>query len=226
MLEDSALFNAGRGASRNAEGGIELDASIMDGRTRRAGGVAAVSRIRNPVLAARAVMEHSEHVLIVGDGAERFSRKQKLAFVKSNYFLSAKRTRSGTVGAVALDRRGNLAAATSTGGYRGKLAGRVGDSPLIGAGTWADNRTCAVSCTGVGEFFIRTAAAFNVAAGMRYGKRGLASSSREVISQVKKLNGHGGLIAVDRRGNIAMPFNSPGMYRAWMTREGRLHVAI
>ncbi|HEX9397803.1 MAG TPA: isoaspartyl peptidase/L-asparaginase [Burkholderiales bacterium] len=226
ILEDSGLFNAGRGASLNAEGGIELDASIMEGRGLRAGGVAAVSNVRNPIFAARAVMEHSKHVLLVGKGAERFSKHRRLSTVKKNYFQSAKKSHSGTVGAVALDRDGNLAAATSTGGYRGKLAGRVGDSPLIGAGTWADNRTCAVSCTGVGEFFIRTAAAYDVSARMRYGKRRLASSSREVLNQVKKINGRGGLVAVDRRGNIAMPFNSTGMYRAWVTRDGRFRVAL
>ena len=159
LLEDSGLFNAGRGASRTTTGAVELDASIMEGRKLRAGGVAAVSRIRNPVLAARAVMEHSEHVLLAGLGAERFLQRRKIIQVKADYFISKRRTASGTVGAVALDRDANLAAATSTGGYWGKLPGRVGDSPLIGAGTYADNRSCAVSCSGVGEFFIRAVAA-------------------------------------------------------------------
>lgn len=169
-------------------------------------------------------MEHSKHVLLVGKGAEGFLKKKAFPFIGKNYFQSVKKTPGGTVGAVALDRDGNLAAATSTGGYWGKLPGRVGDSPLIGAGTWADNRACAVSCTGVGEYFMRTAAAHDVAARMLYLGKDLQSASTGVVLQVKRLKGTGGMIAVDRRGNIAMPFNTPGMYRAWADRAGRARV--
>lgn len=226
MLEDSALFNAGRGASLNTDGTAELDASVMEGRGLGAGGVAAVTRIRNPVLAARAVMEKSKHVLLVGRGAERFSKAHGLSFVSRRYFVARTKGRHGTVGAVALDRDGNLAAATSTGGYWGKLPGRVGDSPLIGAGTWADNRSCAVSCTGTGEFFMRTAAAHEVAARMQYRNESVLLASRRAMRKVQQMKGTGGLIAVDRRGNVAMPFNSEGMHRAWTDRAGRLRVEV
>jgi len=228
VLEDSGLFNAGRGGSRNADGKLELDASVMEGASLRAGGVACVSGIRNPVLAARAVMEHSKHVLLAGTGAERFARQHGLAAVPKKYFPVNKATtkRHGTVGAVALDRDGNLAAATSTGGYSGKLPGRVGDSPLIGAGTYADNRSCAVSATGIGEYFIRAVAAYDVAARMRYRKATLSNAASETIKQIEKLHGEGGLIAVDRNGNVAIPFNSQSMYRGVIDRHGRASVAI
>ncbi len=226
ILEDSGLFNAGRGGSRNTDGKVELDASIMEGATLRAGGVACVSRIRNPILAARAVMEHSKHVLLAGPGAELFARQHGLASISMKYFSATgkKKNKHGTVGAVALDRDGNLAAATSTGGYDGKLPGRIGDSPLIGAGTYADNRSCAVSSTGIGEFFIRAVAAYDVAARMRYRNQSLFRSTSEVLNFIKKMKGNGGLIAVDRQGNIAMPFNSRIMYRGCVTRAGRLTV--
>jgi len=234
-LEDDALFNAGRGAVYNAAGRHELDASIMDGATLRAGAVAAVSGIRNPILAARAVMQHSPHVLLVGSGAERFARKMKLTFERASYFASEARLAAlrknlkhhhGTVGAVALDREGNLAAATSTGGFTGKLPGRVGDSPIIGAGTWADNATCAVSGTGHGELFMRTALAHDVAGRIKYGKQSLQSAARDALAAVARLGGDGGLAAVDRRGNIAMPFNSEAMPRACVGRDGRALVKI
>jgi beta-aspartyl-peptidase (threonine type) len=235
VLEDSPLFNAGRGSSFNADGEIEMDASIMDGATLRAGAVAAVRRIRNPVLAARAVMEATRHVLLAGSGAERFARRQGLRLESAAYFRTQKRllalkknlrNHHGTVGAVALDAHGDLAAATSTGGYTGKLPGRVGDSPLIGAGTYADNRACAVSGTGLGEAFIRAAVAYDVCARMLYMDVSLSAAARAALRNVASLGGDGGLIAVDRRGNIAMPFNSEGMFRACIDRRGRRALAI
>jgi len=234
-MEDSPLFNAGRGAVYNAAGRHELDAAIMDGRTLRAGAVACVERIRNPVLAARAVMEHTRHVLLAGRGAERFARQRKLAMVPTSYFYTAERLAAlkrnlqdhhGTVGAVALDRDGNLAAATSTGGYTGKLPGRVGDSPLVGAGTYADNRACAVSGTGLGELFIRSVLAYDVAARMRYRRESLARAAAAALASLARLGGDGGLVAVDRRGSIAMRFNSQGMYRACIDRRGRRTIAL
>jgi len=233
-LEDSPLFNAGRGACYNSDEKHELDASVMDGATLRAGAVAAVSRIRNPVLAARAVMEKSRHVLLVGRGAERFARQQGLALVDESYFhtrsrLTALRKRieghHGTVGAVALDANGNLAAATSTGGYTGKLPGRVGDSPIIGAGNYADD-ACAVSGTGIGEAFIRGVLAYDVAARMHYRGESLPAAARAAMKKLAGLKADGGLIAVDRRGNIAMPFISEGMYRAAIDPRGRRTIAI
>ena len=234
-LEDDPLFNAGRGAVYNAEGRHELDASIMDGATLRAGAVAAVSRIRNPVLAARAVMEKSPHVMLAGNAAERFARIHDLDVASRRYFHTEERMAAlkkglkrhhGTVGAVALDRHGDLAAATSTGGYTGKLPGRVGDSPIIGAGTYADNATCAVSGTGWGEAFIRVALAHEVSARIRYLKEPLLKAARAALAKVHRVGGDGGLIAVDHRGNIAMPFNSDGMFRACVDAEGRRIVAI
>ena len=232
-LEDDPLFNAGRGAVYNAEGRHELDASIMDGATLRAGAVAAVSRIRNPILAARAVMEHSPHVLLAGRGAERFAKKHRLVFSPPSYFHTHARLEAlkknlkrhhGTVGAVALDREGNLAAATSTGGFTGKLPGRVGDSPIVGAGTWADNATCAVSGTGDGEIFMRTALAHEVAARIRHRGDALPAAAKGALAAVARLGGEGGLVAVDRRGNIAMPFNSQAMLRACIGRGGKPRV--
>jgi len=235
VLEDSPLFNAGRGSCFNADGEIEMDASVMEGERLRAGAVAVVRRIRNPVLAARLVMEKTRHVLLAGDGAEKLARRHGLPLERPEYFHTALRRSAlqrklknhhGTVGAVALDRHGNLAAATSTGGYTGKLPGRIGDSPLIGAGTYADNRACAVSGTGLGEAFIRAAVAYDTAARMRYRGESLASAARAALRNVARLGGDGGLIAVDRRGNVAMPFNSEGMYRGSIDRRGRTTIAI
>jgi isoaspartyl peptidase/L-asparaginase-like protein (Ntn-hydrolase superfamily) len=222
VLEDSGLFNAGRGAVCNAAGAHELDASIMDGATLQAGGVAGVRRVRNPVLAALRVMRETPHVLLIGAGAERFARQR----VAEAYFVRSKKraARHGTVGAVALDANGNLAAATSTGGTSAKLPGRVGDSPLVGAGTYADNATCAVSGTGLGEAFMRTALAYDVAARMRYLGESLPRAARAALRGVAAIGGDGGLVAVDRRGRIAMPFNSPGMARASLSARGRRQV--
>jgi len=235
VLEDSPLFNAGRGSCFNADGEIEMDASVMEGDRLRAGAVAAVRHIRNPVLAARLVMDKTRHVLLAGEGAERLARRMGLKLEPAAYFkterqLAAARRKlenyHGTVGAVALDRDGNLAAATSTGGYTGKLPGRIGDSPIIGAGTYADNRACAVSGTGVGEAFIRAAVAHDIGARMRYRGVSLAAAARAALANVKRLGGDGGLVAVDRRGNVAMPFNSEGMYRACVDRRGRRTLEI
>jgi isoaspartyl peptidase/L-asparaginase-like protein (Ntn-hydrolase superfamily) len=235
VLEDSPLFNAGRGSCFNAAGEIEMDASIMDGASLRAGGVAAVRRVRNPVLAARAVMEKTRHVLLAGESADQFAGEQGLQLERPEYFhterrLLALRKRQkgyhGTVGAVALDADGNLAAATSTGGYTGKMPGRVGDSPIVGAGTYADNRACAVSGTGLGEAFMRAAVAHDVCARMLYRNASLAAAARAALASVARLGGDGGLVAVDRRGNVTMPFNSEGMFRASIDRRGKRRVEI
>jgi beta-aspartyl-peptidase (threonine type) len=234
VLEDSPLFNAGRGAAYNAEGRHELDAAVMDGATLGAGAVACVRTIRNPILAARAVMERSEHVMLAAAGAERFARRQGLAMVRQSYFHTRERLAAlrkklreelGTVGAVALDVHGRVAAATSTGGLTGKLPGRVGDSPIIGAGVYADD-LCAVSGTGHGEFFVRTALAHDVAARMRYRGEPLRRAAAGALAELARLGSSGGLIAVDRRGNVAMPFNTEGMYRGAIGRDGRVVVAV
>jgi beta-aspartyl-peptidase (threonine type) len=235
VLEDDPLFNAGRGAVYNAEAKHELDAAIMDGATLRAGAVAAVSRIRNPILAARAVMERSPHVMLAGEGAERFASRHQIQLARPAYFHTAARRAAlrrgakrhhGTVGAVALDREGNLAAATSTGGFTGKLPGRVGDSPIVGAGTWADNATCAVSGTGDGELFVRAVLAYDVAARMRYRGDSLRRAAAAALAGIARLGGDGGLVAVDRRGNLAMPFNSEGMFRACIRQGGARRVEV
>jgi isoaspartyl peptidase/L-asparaginase-like protein (Ntn-hydrolase superfamily) len=240
VLEDTPLFNAGRGAVFNAAGEHELDAAVMDGATRRAGAVAGARRVKNPVLAAHAVMERTPHVLLAGAGADRFARAAGLQMVPAKYYSTPARAvalararadaaataadRHGTVGAVALDRAGNLAAATSTGGFTNKMAGRVGDTPIVGAGTYAD-AACAVSATGSGEHYIRAVLAHDVAARMRYLGEPLGIAARRALAGVAALGGDGGLIAIDRAGRVAMPFNSEGMYRG-CARHGRYRVAI
>ncbi|MBW9400623.1 beta-aspartyl-peptidase [Leclercia sp. LSNIH6] len=240
LLEECPLFNAGIGAVFTRDETHELDACVMDGITLKAGAVAGVSHLRNPVLAARLVMEQSPHVLLVGEGAEKFALAHGMEAVSPEIFSTPERyqqllaargagetrldhaapldeaSKMGTVGAVALDKAGNLAAATSTGGMTNKLPGRVGDSPLPGAGCYANNASVAVSCTGTGEVFIRTLAAYDIAALMDYGGLSLAEAcERVVMEKLPALEGSGGLIAIDREGNVALPFNSEGMYRAW-----------
>jgi L-asparaginase / beta-aspartyl-peptidase len=240
-LEDDPLFNAGKGSVFTAAGTQEMDASVMDGRDHRAGAVAGVFGPRNPVLAARAVMEHSHHVLLIGEGALAFCRGQHVAFAEPGYFSTEERRRElqhalaargrnaageGTVGAVARDRDGNLAAATSTGGMTGKVPGRVGDSPIIGAGTYADNATCAISATGHGEFFIRYGAAFDIAARLRYAGQSLQQAANAVIEALAEFGGRGGVVAVNRSGALALPFNTGGMYRGYVRASGVIHTAI
>ncbi|MET6596991.1 beta-aspartyl-peptidase [Citrobacter portucalensis] len=241
LLEECPLFNAGIGAVYTRDETHELDACVMDGNTLNAGAVAGVSHLRNPILAARLVMEHSPHVMMIGEGAENFAIAQGMERVSADIFstperyaqLLAARTvgetvldhsaspldennKMGTVGAVALDMFGNLAAATSTGGMTNKLPGRVGDSPLVGAGCYANNASVAVSCTGNGEVFIRALAAYDIAALMDYGGLSLSEAcERVVMEKLPALGGSGGLIAIDHEGNVALPFNSEGMYRAW-----------
>lgn len=261
LMEDSPLFNAGKGAVFTHEGKNELDASIMDGRTLKAGAVAGVTIIRNPISAARAVMEKSKHVMMAGRGAELFATKMGLEIVDPSYFWTERRWKAlqkelldeqekqreqkpkaevvpsrpsladekkfGTVGALALDQNGNLAAGTSTGGMTNKMYGRIGDSPIIGAGTFADNRSCAVSATGDGEYFIRLGVARDIAALVSYRGLTVKQAADEVIhDKLEKLGGKGGVIALDARGNVAMPFNSEGMYRGWIAADGVPHVEI
>lgn len=236
FMEDCPMFNAGKGAVLTEEGKVELDASIMDGRTMKAGAVACVTTIKNPVTAARKVMENSNHVMFIGSGAEKFARSQGLEIVDPSYFitdeqknkwLKLKENKHGTVGAVALDIHGNLAAATSTGGMMNKMAGRVGDSPIIGAGTYANNSTCAVSCTGHGEFFIRNVVAYDISALMEYKGWDMVKATQYIIMEKLKTQGaDGGLIAVDKNGNISMPFNTYLMFRGYSTSAGNKEILI
>lgn len=270
VMEDSPLFNAGKGSVFSHEGKNEMDASIMDGKTGKAGAVAGVHTIKNPVLAARAVMDKSEHVLLTGDGADKFAKEQGLTIMDPAYFYDEKRWKQyqkikkqekttldhssdttgwvhpkdaeflqvqndsvdpnkkfGTVGAAALDKYGNIAAATSTGGMTNKRWNRVGDSPIIGAGTYANNKTCAVSCTGHGEYFIRNVVAYDVSALMEYKGLTLEQAATEVVMKKLKLqSGEGGLIGIDAKGNISMVFNTPGMYRGYMKKDGKAWVGI
>lgn len=256
LMEDSPLFNAGKGAVFTNAGTNELDTSIMDGRTLKAGAAAGLKRVKNPILLARLVMEQSPHVMMVGEGAEVFAAQKGLELVDPKYFYTEERWQQlqkakeaekspppkqsklerelrafdehkfGTVGAVALDRAGNLGAGTSTGGMTNKRFGRVGDSPIIGAGTYADNETCGVSCTGDGEYFIRAAVAHEVSSRMRYAGESVERAAAGALEKVGKLGGTGGLIALDRRGNFTTPFNTSGMYRGVVGPEGRPRVSI
>lgn len=246
ILEDSPEFNAGRGAVFTHEGYNELDASIMYGKDLNAGAVAGVRTIKHPIEAARAVMESSPHVLLSRKGAEEFARERGLEMADSSWFFTTERYHSlqralqkekeqgaletnvdqkmGTVGAVALDREGQISAGTSTGGMTNKRWARIGDSPIIGAGTYADNRTCGVSCTGHGEYFIRVAAAHSVHARMLYKEQSVADASSAVIDELGSMEAAGGLIALDGEGNTAMVFNTVGMYRAYITTDGKMEV--
>lgn len=231
-LEDSGKFNAGKGAIQNKEGDVELDASIMEGAQRRAGAVAAVRAIKNPIAGARAVMEKSEHVMFVGAGADRFAAGAGVETAAPGYFTNTGKKpvpdpaakKSGTVGAVALDRCGNLAAGTSTGGYTVKTPGRVGDSPVIGAGTYAANETCAVSATGHGEYFIRWAVARDISARMEHRGESVAAAAAAVIDNLDKKGGKGGVIALDAKGNMAWPFSSSSMLRGYLNEKGGVKV--
>jgi len=258
ILEDSPLFNAGKGSVFTHEGKNEMDAAIMDGRTKMAGSVAGVTTIKNPISAARAVMEKSEHVMLVGRGAEVFSRRAGLEIVPPSYFYTKERweglkqaikqdsikavinraskgvklgaenhdDKFGTVGAVALDKSGNLAAGTSTGGMTNKKYGRVGDAPIIGAGTYANNATAGISCTGWGEYYIRNVVAYDISAMMEYKNMTVVAAAKAAIEKVGDMGGDGGLIALDKKGNVTMAFNTEGMYRGTITENGIIEVLI
>ncbi len=249
IMEDSPLFNAGKGAVLTADGLVELDASIMNGETLAAGAVAGLHHIKNPISLARLVMEQSEHVMLIGDGAEKFAQGKGIPMVEQEYFLTPARieslkrmkakeeadkknkgqaslltwedTKMGTVGVAAFDKKGNVAAGTSTGGMANKKYGRVGDAPIIGAGTYAKNSTCAISATGWGEYFIRLAVAHDISALMEYKGMSLKEAADEVVmKKVPKLGGNGGIIAIDRNGNVAWPFNTAGMFRGYYLQGG------
>lgn len=243
ILEDSPLFNAGKGAVLTENGIAELDASIMDGKNLMAGAVAGVHHIKNPINLARLIMEKSPHVMMIGNGAEEFGKLFNIEFVDSTYFITNERwnqylkmkqesekketEKHGTVGAVALDKYGNLAAGTSTGGMMMKKFGRVGDSPIIGAGTYANNNTCAVSCTGHGEYFIRLGIAKEISSLMEYKNLSVQEAADEVImKKLSNLGGTGGLIAIDKNGNIAISFNTDGMFRGYLLNDGKINIKI
>lgn len=246
-LEDSPLFNAGKGSVYNSEGKNELDASIMDGSTLMAGAVAGLTHIKNPITLARLVMQKSEHVMMIGNGAEQFAREMNVEFVDSSYFFTEKSWNSylkakeadesnkkkekdakmGTVGCVALDKYGNLAAGTSTGGRTYKKYGRVGDVPVIGAGTYANNKTCAISCTGHGEFFIRNVVAHSISDLMDYRRLSLMEAANRIVhGTLKQQGGEGGVIGIDKDGNIIMSFNSSGMFRGYKLDKGEKVIKI
>jgi len=274
IMEESPLFNAGKGAVFTNEGKNELDAAIMDGETRKAGAVAGISSVKSPVAAARAVMDNSPHVMMIGQGAEQFASEQGLETVDPSYFYTDRRfeqlerirntekqeldhdgdrrpgdrrpgdkssedkkqgyldakfpdRKFGTVGAVALDQNGNIAAATSTGGMTNKRYGRVGDVPVIGAGTYADNATAAISATGHGEYFIRSVVAYDITALMKYQNKSVQEAANEVVKdKLVEMGGGGGVIAIDHDGNVAMPFNTKGMYRGSIDTEGKVYIGI
>lgn len=252
VMEDDPLFNAGRGAVFTSAGTNEMDAAIMDGKTLKAGSAGGLKHVRNPITLARAVMDQSPHVMFVGEGAEAFARQIGIELVDEKYFYTAERwnalqrvqsaeaearatgkefvvsdqDRHGTIGAVALDRAGNLAAATSTGGNTNKRPGRLGDTPIIGAGTYANNRTCAVSGTGDGEYFMRLVAGHEISALMEQRGLPLARAAQAVVDQITELGGAAGLIAIDRDGNVALSFNTAGMYRGYVDAEGTSVIAI
>ena len=259
IMENSPLFNAGKGAVFTNEGKNELDASIMEGKTLNAGAVSGVTTVKNPINLAWEVMENSEHVMLSGKGAEQFAKERNLEIVNPEYFYTENRFKSlerlkernsekteldhdgktafvdpfikdskfGTVGCAALDKKGNLAAGTSTGGMTNKKWGRIGDAPIIGAGTYANNKTAAISATGWGEFFIRGVVAYDISALMEYKKMSLAEAAKEVIQNKNpELGGSGGIIAIDHQGNVSMEFNTAGMYRAKMNKEGDLEIGI
>lgn len=252
VFEDDPLFNAGKGSVFNAAGVNEMDAAIMDGKTLRAGAVAELQHVKNPISLARLVMDKSPHVMMAGEGAESFAKEHGIELVDAKYFFTQDRWDAlqkvkaaekagangdkkfylsdqdlhGTVGAVALDRNGNLAAATSTGGKTAKLPGRIGDTPVIGAGTYANNATCAVSGTGDGEFFIMATVGHEVSALMEYKRKTLQEAGIAAIDKVGKLGGTGGLIAIDKKGNISLPFNTSGMYRGYVDANGKFVTEI
>lgn len=245
-LEDCPLFNAGRGSVFSHDGRHEMDASVMDGKTLMAGAVTGINNVKNPVMLAKSVMENSEHVLLSGAGAEEFARKMRIEFEPDEYFFSQHRydqlleirdtnvvrldhsdKKFGTVGAVARDLHGHIAACTSTGGMTNKRYGRVGDSPVIGSGTYANDKTCAVSCTGHGEFFLRAVVAYDISCLMEYKGLSLKEACEFVVNdKLVKLGGEGGLIAVDAASNCSLVFNSEGMYRAWKDADGNGSVNI
>lgn len=250
VMEDSGIFNAGKGACFNRDGRQELNASIMDGKTKKAGAIAGINRIKNPISACRLIMEKSEHVFMIGDGAERFCRDAGMELVRPLYFwtesawkelkaadaaalkrgtaqVDAETVHHGTVGAAALDAKGNLAAGTSTGGITYVRPGRVGDSPVIGAGTWADNESCAVSCTGKGELFISHNVAADIGARIKYRGDSLKKATEEVYAALPKIpGGAGGIIAIDRQGNVAMPYGTNSMCRGTITESGKVWTRI
>lgn len=243
VMEDSPLFNAGKGAVLNHEGIAELDASVMDGKTLSAGAVAGVKDIKNPIRLARTVMEKSEHVLLTGSGASQFAVQQGFKLVPNSYFVTDRRQKElqellnkereagindkhGTVGCVALDTYGNIAAGTSTGGMSNKKFGRIGDSPIIGAGTYANNSTGGFSCTGHGEYFIRLGFSRDVSAMMEYSQMEIRKACQEEIKKLTQLGGTGGVIGLDKQGNIAMEFNTSGMFRGWVKSNGEKYTGI